>query len=78
MDSSEILVRFSPDDLRAENSIGFLGIALDSMMDVEWVQRHDVKATISDSARLCSFDAAVDVTEERNAPEEGLTRCVAT
>ena len=32
---SQILIRFSTHDLRAENSIRFLRIALDSMMGVE-------------------------------------------
>jgi hypothetical protein len=33
--SSQILIRFSTHDLRAKNSIRFLGIALDWMMAVE-------------------------------------------
>ncbi len=37
--SSQILVRFSTHDLRAENSIRFLGIALDWMMAVEMASR---------------------------------------
>jgi hypothetical protein len=35
MDSSEILIRFSTHDFRAENSIRFLRIAIDWMMAVE-------------------------------------------
>jgi hypothetical protein len=35
MDHSQILVRFSTHDLRAENSIRFLELALDWMMAVE-------------------------------------------
>jgi hypothetical protein len=37
--SSQILVRFSTHDFRAENSIRFLGIALDWMMAVEMASK---------------------------------------